>query len=212
MDNIKEYYEQYWNRSTDVSDNDVTTPDRKRCLLETLLKYLKPGDSVLDLGCGGGQFTRAMHEAGYAAIGMDISEKAINLAFKQFPECHFQILNPNGTIPSPDETFAAVWCTEVIEHVLDVHDFLSEIYRVVKPNGILILTTPYHGLLKNLAIVLIKFDKHFDPQGSHIRFFNRRSLENCLGKAGFEPLSFEGIGRIRMFYRTWFVLASKGTS
>ncbi len=65
MGDVKEYYENYWDRDTDVSDNDVTTPERRRRLLETLAQYLKRGDKVLDLGCGGGQFTELMHEAGY---------------------------------------------------------------------------------------------------------------------------------------------------
>jgi len=54
MGEVKEYYENYWNRDTDVSDNDVTTPERKRRLLETLVRHIEPGGRVLDLGCGGG--------------------------------------------------------------------------------------------------------------------------------------------------------------
>ncbi len=53
---MKEYYEKYWTRDSDVSDHDVTTPERKRRLLQTLNKCCKPGETVLDLGCGGGLF------------------------------------------------------------------------------------------------------------------------------------------------------------
>lgn len=209
MSDLKGYYEKYWDRDTDVSNSDVTTPERERRLLEILSQYLKTGESVLDLGCGGGVFTKAMYVAGYSVTGMDISEKAVNLARKQFPECKFQTLNSNGTIPSPDEAFAAVWCTEVIEHVLDVVLFLSEINRVLEPDGILVLTTPYHGRIKNVLISLLKFDRHFDPEGSHIRFFDRKGLSRCLVKSGFIPLSFQGIGRICKINRTWFVVAKK---
>lgn len=208
MTDYKNYYEHYWRVGIDVSDSDVTTSERKRRLLKTLLCHVQHGESVLDIGCGGGLFTKAMYDAGYAVTGMDISEKAINLARKQFSECKFKIIT-NGIIPSPDETFAAVWCTEVIEHVLDVHMFLSEINRVLKPGGILILTTPYHGWLKNLLIALFRFDRHFDPEGSHIRFFGRVGLSRCLIKSGFIPLSFQGIGRICKIYRTWFVVSKK---
>jgi hypothetical protein len=71
MDNLKCSYENYWNRNTDVSDCDVTTPERKRRLLETLSHYLIPGDKVLDLGCAG-QFTNALEKAGFDVLGMDI--------------------------------------------------------------------------------------------------------------------------------------------
>jgi 2-polyprenyl-3-methyl-5-hydroxy-6-metoxy-1,4-benzoquinol methylase len=209
MDNLKGYYENYWDCDTDVSNSDVTTPERERRLLKKLSQYLKPGESVLDLGCGGGKFTKVIKEAGYYTIGMDISEKALELAKKQFPEFRFSNLNPDVTIPAPDAEYSAVWCSEVIEHVLDVNIFLSEINRVLKPGGILILTTPYHGRLKNVLISLLKFDRHFDPESSHIRFFDRRSLSRCLVKSGFIPLSFGGIGRIWKIYRTWFVVSKK---
>jgi 2-polyprenyl-3-methyl-5-hydroxy-6-metoxy-1,4-benzoquinol methylase len=209
MSENKRYYECYWKQGTDVSDGDVTTQQRKRSVLETLAFYLKPSDKVLDLGCGGGQFTQAISEAGYETSGADISERSLDLARKRFPGGHFFLLNPEGTIPSPDEIYAAVWCSEVIEHILDVNSFLLEIRRVLKPGGVLILTTPYHGFLKNLLIVLLKFDRHFDPEGPHIRFFDRKGLERCLGKNGFTPVSFQGIGRIWKMYRTSFVVSKK---
>ncbi len=78
---MKEYYEKYWTRDSDVSDHDVTTPERKRRLLQTLNKYCKPGETVLDLGCGGGgKFTAWIKAAGFEAIGMDISKKAVEMA------------------------------------------------------------------------------------------------------------------------------------
>jgi len=86
-------------------------------------------------------------------------------------------LNADGSIPAPNKSFAAVWSTEVIEHVLDIKDFLDEINRVLRPGGLLILTTPYHGILKNLFIVLLKFDRHFNPEGSNIRYFDKKGLK-----------------------------------
>ncbi len=121
----------------------------------------------------------------------------------------FRTLNEDGSIPEADNSFAAVWCTEVIEHVLDVRAFLDQINRVLRPNGLLILTTPYHGILKNLLIVLLKFDKHFDPEGSHIRYFDRKGLQRCLNNSGFYPISWAGIGRFWKMYRTWFVVSRK---
>jgi len=185
MLNLKKYYEKYWDRDTDVSDSDVTTPERKRRLLETLQQHLNLGDKVLDLGCGGGQFTWMLQESGYDAYGMDISTNAIEMARDNHPNISYKILNTDGSIPADNFAYNTVWTTEVIEHVLDVHGFLSEINRVLKPNGLLILTTPYHGRLKNFMITLLKFDRHFDPEGSHIRYFDRKGLNRCLRKTGF---------------------------
>ena len=56
--NLSKYYEKYWTRDTDVSDTDCTTPERKHRLLSVLAAHIKPGDPVLDLGCGGGSLLR----------------------------------------------------------------------------------------------------------------------------------------------------------
>lgn len=206
---MNQYYDNYWKGGIDVSDADITTPQRKQRLIDTLATYIAPESRVLDLGCGGGLFTYALHNARYKAVGMDISENAIALARRQFSACQFEMLHSDGTIPASSGSFTAVWSTEVIEHVLDVHRFLSEIYRVLDPDGILILTTPYHGRFKDMLIALFKFDRHFDPEGTHIRFFDEIGLNRCLRKANFSPLKFAGIGRIWSLYRTWFVVARK---
>jgi len=206
---LKGFYEDYWTRDTDVSDNDVTTPQRRRRLLRELRRSCAPGAAVLDLGCGAGGFTMQMRRNGYRAVGVDLSEKAVAFARQRYPDGEFEVLGPDGTIPAADRAFAAVWCTEVVEHVLDVHAFLREVHRVLQPNGLLVLTTPYHGLIKNLAIVLLKFDRHFNVEGSHIRYFNKKALSRCLTKGGFQPLSYGGIGRYRPVYRTWFVTAKR---
>jgi 2-polyprenyl-6-hydroxyphenyl methylase/3-demethylubiquinone-9 3-methyltransferase len=72
-----------------------------------------------------------------------------------------------------------------LEHLFDVGAALTEINRVLRPGGKFVLTTPYHGLVKNLIVRVLAFERHYDPCGSHIRFFTRRSLKLCLEKAGF---------------------------
>ena len=59
MTNIRTNYEKYWDRDSDISDNDCTTPERKRRLLSVRSSHINPGDAVLDLGCGvGGSLLR----------------------------------------------------------------------------------------------------------------------------------------------------------
>ena len=157
----------------------------------------------------GGSLRLGFHRRDYTAHGVDIVSNALEIAKRNNPNASFALLAPDGSIPVSDDTFAAVWCTEVIEHILDVHVFLSEVRRVLKPGGILILTTPYHGFIKNLSIILLKFDRHFDPEGSHIRYFDKKGLSRCLNKAGFSPFKWGGLGRFYLLWRTWFVVARK---
>jgi 2-polyprenyl-6-hydroxyphenyl methylase/3-demethylubiquinone-9 3-methyltransferase len=121
----------------------------------------------------------------------------------------FRQLNDDGTIPADDCHFDLVWSTEVIEHVFDIAAFLAEVERVLKPGGTFILTTPYHGVLKNILVCLLKFEKHFDPEGPHIRFFDKAGLRRCLAKAGLRTVRWQGIGRLPWVWRTWFVSCCK---
>jgi SAM-dependent methyltransferase len=209
MTSIRSYYERFWDRPDDVSDDDPTTPRRRECLVAELRGRVRPGAAVLDLGCGAGAFTRWIREAGYEAFGADIAEGALRKARDASPGCQFLALRDDGGIPAGDGRFAAVWSTEVIEHVLDIRAFLSEIGRVLEAGGLLILTTPYHGRVKNLLLAALAFETHYDPLGDHIRFFSVRSLRRCLEEAGFTMLSWRGIGRVRPVPRTMFVLARK---
>lgn len=208
IDNHNAYYERYWQQETDVPAGDPTTAVRHTRLISTL-RRLSAGSRVLDLGCGHGWFTNAMAVRGYEACGVDMSRSAIDAARQRYPGIRFETLGPQGQIPAESETFDAVWSSEVIEHVFDVHAHLAEINRVLKTGGLYILTTPYHGMLKNLLIATVKFDRHFDPEVSHIRFFDKASLTRCLGRASFRPVRWDGIGRMPGLYRTWFVVSQK---
>jgi len=56
--------------------------------------------------------------------------------------------------PFKSEIFDAIWTTEVLEHLLEVRRTVSEFNRILRPGGLLVITTPYHGLVKNLILSL----------------------------------------------------------
>jgi len=80
-----------------------------------------------------------------------------------------------------------VWCSEVLEHVADGGHLLQEARRVLRRDGRILVTVPYHGRVKAALIALLRFDAHFDPQGQHLRFYTRASLAASLRAAGLEP-------------------------
>jgi SAM-dependent methyltransferase len=143
---------------------------------------VRPGDRVLDLGCGAGRFLGLLADA----VGVEIAHEAVERARANVPGADVRLME-DETIPLEHGAVDLVWCSEVLEHIPDVGAALNEIRRVLKPGGRLLLTVPYHGRLQAAAIALTRFEAHFDPLGQHVRFFTRRSLATALEAAGFTP-------------------------
>lgn len=207
--NASGFYERYWQRLAGASPDVGLETEPRKALLKAALSNLSPRTPVLDAGCGTGIFTAFLNDLGFTATGVDISVTAVTQAKEKCASARFQVAALETGLPFEDETFAAVWCSEVLEHLFNVPAALAELNRVLQPEGSLLLTTPYHGLLKNLIVALTTFDRHYNPYLSHIRFFTRRSLGVCLQRAGFAIDQWRGIGRHWPVWKSHFVVARK---
>jgi 2-polyprenyl-3-methyl-5-hydroxy-6-metoxy-1,4-benzoquinol methylase len=178
----KDYYETYWEADGQAPpDTDPLTDLRiKRFLEET-----RTARSVLDLGCGSGRGTRLLASSIRHVTGLDISHRPLLSAKKDCPAVGFLQAVCDGPLPFTSGSFDAVYCAEVIEHVFNPSAMVAECHRVLKPKGTLFITTPFHGLIKNLAIATIGFERHFDVEGPHIRFFTNKSLLSLLRRNSF---------------------------
>jgi len=206
MQSINEYYEKYWQNPTDYID--PSTPVRQ-ALLRRFLKLTPPGGMILDLGCGTGEFCEFFRTHGFHAEGSDLSRAAITHARKTHPGITFHAGEAATLLPHRTGLYDLIFSSEVIEHLFDVGGWLAAINDLLKPDGLLILTTPYHGFAKNLAIDIFGYSKHYDPLGQHIRFFDRAGLSRCLKLTGFTPLAWTGYGRPWPFWKSMFVVARK---
>jgi 2-polyprenyl-6-hydroxyphenyl methylase/3-demethylubiquinone-9 3-methyltransferase len=85
-------------------------------------------------------------------------------------------------------------------------------YDLVKPGGIAVVSTPYHGYLKNVALAALgKMDDHFMPlkDHGHIKFWSRNTLNTLLLDAGFRSIRFEYVGRIPALAKSMIAVAEK---
>ena len=209
----KAFYESYWRNDKAPPQVDPTTADRMDRLqraLRTIRDLGGPhGVRVLDAGCGDGTFAAFLRDLEFQVSAVDVSRAAIAKAESQCHDVDLRIGSVEDRLPFADAAFDAVWCSEVLEHVFNVHATLAEFNRVLGMGGTLILTTPYHGLVKNLVITLLRFDRHFNPELSHVRFFTRVTLDKCLRRAGFIPVSWAGVGRAWPIWKSFFVTARK---
>jgi SAM-dependent methyltransferase len=178
---VRAYYESFW--ADAPADPEPWAWERRRALL---LGEARPGERVLDLGCGSGRFVAALRGAGADPVGIEIAEAALERARAVAPGTDLRLLEPDGSLPLEHGSVDLVWCSEVLEHVADGAHLLQEARRVLRPGGRILVTVPYHGRVKAALIGLLRFDAHFDPQGQHLRFFTRASLAASLVAAGFE--------------------------
>jgi SAM-dependent methyltransferase len=155
--------------------------------LVAFVRGLPRVERALDLGCGDGRLTRELRAG--RVTGADVSAVALERARRRLAEATLVLLDPSGPLPMEDDAFELVVCAETIEHVQDVQGLLSEARRVLRPGGILALTTPAHRRLTGLRILVRGFEHRFDPLSPHLRFFTARSLASLLDATGFETAS-----------------------
>ncbi|MGB3266706.1 MAG: class I SAM-dependent methyltransferase [Microcoleus sp.] len=178
-------------------------------LLEMLATFQKTGQTklrVLDLGCGNGSLSHVIAEHGCEVVGVDNSAPGIAISSQSFPECQF-IQADIYELPDTDmlQSFDVVLAVEVIEHLLYPKELAKNAKKCLKPGGILIISTPYHGYLKNLALAVTgKLDKHFTVlwDNGHIKFFSVETLTKLLTKEGYTDIQFKFAGRFPYFWKS----------
>jgi 2-polyprenyl-6-hydroxyphenyl methylase/3-demethylubiquinone-9 3-methyltransferase len=182
-----------------------------RYLMPVLLSLggerLRPGARILDVDRGNGFKAGQLLARGCEVVGIDPSESGIAIARENYPAGRFEQLSADrGFLEklqcAPSDVVAS---TEVIEHLRAPRSFVAASFDALKRGGRYILSTPYHGYLKNLSIVLLgAFDTHVNPlfDGGHIKFWSRRTLSALLRESGFRNLQFRGAGRLPFLWKS----------
>jgi 2-polyprenyl-3-methyl-5-hydroxy-6-metoxy-1,4-benzoquinol methylase len=200
-----------------TSDPEVSHSHLYPCI-SRLLANVPPGSIVMDVGCGNGSFISLFQDRNWQLHASDFSPTGIELARKTFPNIHFFLADAEtlhtdflATIGQVD----VIISTEVIEHVYDPRAFLRNCNSLLKPGGTIVLTTPYHGYLKNLLLAVTgKMDQHFTVlwDHGHIKFWSRKTIFAALTETGFKNLKFAGSGRhIPYLWKSMVIKATKPT-
>jgi ubiquinone/menaquinone biosynthesis C-methylase UbiE len=151
---------------------------------------------VLDVGCGEGHFAAALAHGGAEVVAIDVAAEPLRRALARAPDLEVRLVEPEGSLPLEDSSFDVVWAGETIEHVADTSQWLSELRRVLRSGGVLLLSTPDHGPLSRLWMALNRsaFEARFDPRSDHLRFYTCRALADLLTDFGFEDVAVAGAG------------------
>jgi 2-polyprenyl-6-hydroxyphenyl methylase/3-demethylubiquinone-9 3-methyltransferase len=169
---------------------------------------------ILDLGCGNGYVASVVAALGHEVTGLDIDAKAIYIAVASHPMVRFVVGSvDDDQLPARvGKGYDCVIALEVIEHLFNPRQLFAQSVRLLRPDGCLILSTPYHGYLKNLALsVLGRWDRHFtvDWDGGHIKFFSRKTLMAMAMAGGFVVEHWFGVGRVPGIWKSMMVVARR---
>jgi 2-polyprenyl-6-hydroxyphenyl methylase/3-demethylubiquinone-9 3-methyltransferase len=168
---------------------------------------------VLDAGSGNGNFTARLAAEGFHMTGFDASPTGVEHARAAHPGIRFEVASAYEDLCQRfGEHFDACVSVEVIEHLYDPRAFVSRVFSLLRPGGLFVVTTPYHGYVKNLVLALSgRMDNHYTAlwDGGHIKFWSRKTLTSLLRECGFEVIHFQGAGRIPLLWKSMIVTARK---
>jgi 2-polyprenyl-3-methyl-5-hydroxy-6-metoxy-1,4-benzoquinol methylase len=202
----KNYYNKYW--TSDINAGYAYAPpewSRENFNWHNAFfkKYI--GKKVLDAGAGDGTFLNFLldkHKEIDEAVALELSEEAIEIGKKKFPKMEFK-QGSLESIPFSENYFDTVFTIEVLEHLLDTDQCLSEIYRVLKPGGFFCATTTDFNLLKRVVIAIFFWNRFFYPNNPHIIFFTKKTLVDICKKHGFKLIDYK-------WNKSYFGLMPKG--
>lgn len=183
--------------------------------VESLLQAL-PSKTVFDLGCGNGAFAKRIASLGFQVTGVDPSTAGIANANRSLKSVGLDIKLFEGSAYDPlSETYGKFPCLvslEVVEHVYYPRKFARCVFDLLEPNGIAIISTPFHSYLKNLALALSgKMDSHFTAlwDHGHIKFWSVKTLSTLFAEQGMILEDVKRVGRFPLLAKSMILIFRK---
>ena len=210
-DKVDEIFESgcgyFYEGNTDSVDHLYTVP--------AVLRELKDGGKakrVFDAGCGNGVVAAKLSKNGYEVAGVDASPTGIENAQQHYPHLRLEHGSLYDDLAARFGRFPYVVCLEVVEHLFYPRTWAKTMFDLLEPGGWLIVSTPYHGYVKNLAMAVTgKLDRHFTAlwDYGHIKFFSMKTLTELLEEAGFRQVRYRRLGRIPPLAKSMLAIATR---
>lgn len=177
---------------------------------------IQPGQRILDIGCGDGRhMAAACRQPGTACVGGDfaydnLASTRSRLAFHQSMDdmacSHFSLSCMDVTcLPFADNSFDAVICSEVLEHIPDDDQAVSELVRILKPGRILAVSVP-RFLPEKICWLLS--DAYANTPGGHVRIYCKKPLVTKICAQNMVPAGSHFAHSIHTFY--WWIKCLTG--
>ena len=170
---------------------------------------------ILDLGCGNGSAAAQLSSLGHSVLAVDVSPDGVEIARAAYPHVRFEVASVYGegladAVGHGD--FDCVVSLDVVEHLFYPKRLFQQSHALLRKGGLLVVSTPYHGYWKNLAISLLNgWDRHFsvEQDGGHIKFFSKETLTQTARSTGFHNPRFTCVGRLPWLWKSMILAAEK---
>lgn len=177
-----------------------------------LADHFRGRGRVFDLGCGNGSFARRLQALGHDVSGVDPSEEGIARAREADPATTLERGSAYDALSEKFGTFPMVVSLEVVEHLYFPRLFARCVHDLLEPGGKAIISTPYHGYWKNLALALSgKMDAHFTAlwDHGHIKFWSETTLTELFREQGLDLESVHRVGRCPLLAKSMILTFTK---
>lgn len=192
------FYDQYGERWYSAMDDPVALlRAENRVEIPWVLERLERGDSVLDVGCGGGFLANALAEMRFKVTGVDVSEESLAVARRHDSTRTVDYRFGDAySLPFEDKSFDVVCAMDFLEHIEDPQRAIKEFSRVLRPGGKFFFHTFSRNFLSWLIIIkLVEWLIPTTPTNMHVLrlFIQPRELKNFCALAGMETKEWIGI-------------------
>jgi 2-polyprenyl-6-hydroxyphenyl methylase/3-demethylubiquinone-9 3-methyltransferase len=168
------------------------------------------GKRVLDVGCGGGILSESMYFKGADVTGIDLGEKALNVAklhqLESGAKVHYQLISVEQLATEQPASFDVVTCMEMLEHVPDPSSIVAACAKLVKPGGSVFFSTINRNPKAYLfAVVGAEYILNLLPKGTHdyAKFIKPSELSSWARQTGLTISDMRGMSYNPLTQHYW---------
>ncbi len=217
-------YDKFYNSSLSKEDlPDLSVNNWPKNRFEAIIHAGGKGDKILDIGCGNGLLLYQYRNLFQKLIGLEYSEHRLEQAKMNLGDLNFHPYKGSAEDMEmiDSNSIDQIITADTIEHIPDVFVAIDEMYRVLKPGGLIVINTPNIAFIKKRMLLFLgRFPSTSQPNegigsdilfdGGHFHYFTFRSLKILLERSGFKLVKKMGYGKLGAFHNSWPSITSGG--